>query len=78
MNKENAFNHMMYVFSVSWTWERLTLEERESFKAAAEAARHIIRGTYSQRCEILNEIYRAFLFGVGYTGVNWRGEGVSA
>lgn len=69
-NKENAYSHMMNVFKMSWTWERLTAEERGLFIIAAEHA--TLRGSYSQRCEAMNDIYFAFLLGCGYSPLGWR------
>lgn len=69
-NKENAYNHMMSIFCLSWTWERMTHEEQEAFRLTS--IKVTLRGTFEQRCEQMHDIYRAFLAGLGYNGINWR------
>lgn len=70
--KENAYNHMIQVFAYSWTWERLTDTERETFRLASVRAH--LRGNYEQRCEQMNDLYYAFLMGCGYSAIGWREE----
>ena len=73
-NKENAQADWTDMIVKSWTWEKLTREERNKFgdELSKETTKKIISGTYRQRCEILNALYSMFLEGCGYNGGNWR------
>ena len=71
MDKENAvYNYFNTVIVKSWTWERLTYDEKERFKTCIDFSR--IKGNQRQRVEVLNMVYNAFLHGVGYTPTGWR------
>ena len=65
-----VFDYFNSVISHSWTWERLTDEEKERFKTCIDFGR--IGGSKRQRIEVLNMVYGAFLHGIGYTPTNWR------
>ena len=54
----------------SWTWERLTEEEKRKFNNMNVLDR--LKGTNNQRIDSLNLIYHAFLLGLGYDNPNWR------
>ena len=73
-NKENAQTDWTDMIVKSWTWEKLTREERNKFgdELNKETTKRIISGTYRQRWEILNALYSMFLEGCGYNGGNWR------
>ena len=73
-NKENAQADWTDMIVKSWTWAKLTNDERNKFgdELNKEATKRIISGTYKQRWEILNALYSMFLEGCGYNGVNWR------
>ena len=73
-NKENAQADWTDMIVKSWTWAKLTNDEKNKFgdELNKEATKKIISGTYRQRCEILNALYSMFLEGCGYNGVNWR------
>ena len=73
-NKENAQADWTDMIVKSWTWAKLTNDERNKFgdELNKEATKKIISGTYKQRWEILNALYSMFLEGCGYNGVNWR------
>lgn len=73
-DKENALNNFINMIQNSWTYERLTKEEKERFFETMQhiETRNILKGTYNQRWENLNAIYYAFLLGVGYSPINWR------
>ena len=73
-NKENAQADWTDMIIKSWTWTKLTNDERNKFgdELNKETTKKIISGTYRQRCEILNALYSMFLEGCGYNGVNWR------
>lgn len=68
---ENAvYNYFNTVILNSWTWQRLTDDEKERFKTCIDFSR--IKGTARQRVEWLNMVYAAFLQGVGYKPIGWR------
>ena len=73
-NKENAQADWTDMIVKSWTWAKLTNDERNKFgdELNKEATKRIISGTYKQRWEILNALYSMFLKGCGYNGGNWR------
>ena len=73
-NKENAQADWTGMIIKSWTWAKLTNDERNKFgdELNKEATKRIISGTYKQRWEILNALYSMFLEGCGYNGGNWR------
>lgn len=54
----------------SWTWEKLTKEEKQRFFLVVKKTK--IFGTYEQRKEILQSIYWAFLNGLDYSPLCWR------
>lgn len=73
-NKENALNNYINMVKNSWTYEKLTKEEKTKLCELFNSSRiiDILKGTYKQRWEILNTIYYGFLVGVGYSPINWR------
>ena len=73
-NKENAQADWTDMIIKSWTWAKLTREERNKFgdELNKETTKKIISGTYEQRWGTLNTLYSMFLEGCGYNGGNWR------
>ena len=73
-NKENAQADWTDLIVKSWTWEKLTREERNKFgdELNKETTKKIISGTYRQRWGILNALYSMFLEGCSYNGGSWR------
>ena len=73
-NKENAQADWTAMIIKSWTWAKLTNEEKNKFgdKLNKEITQKIISGTYKQRVAILNALYSMFLEGCGYNGGTWR------
>ena len=73
-NKENAQADWTDMIIKSWTWAKLTNDERNKFgdELNKEATKKIISGTYKQRWGILSALYSMFLDGCGYSGCNWR------
>ena len=73
-NKENAQADWTDMIIKSWTWAKLTNEEKNKFgdELNKEITQKIISGTYKQRMAILNALYSMFLEGCGYNGANWR------
>ena len=72
--KENVFKDYYEMIKNSWTYAKLTNEEKERLNLLVydNCVRKSIKGTYAQRWETLNMLYRAFLLGVGYNNGNWR------
>lgn len=68
-NKELARDHFIDVILHSWTWEKLTPNERSLFW---DVLPQNIKGTFQQRYETCNVIYHAYLQGIGYKPVGWR------
>ena len=58
------------VIKKSWTWGKLTEEEKVRFANMDEFRK--IKGSKKIRIEWLNTIYFSFLTGVGYNGNGWR------
>lgn len=76
-DKEQAVKDFVAMISDSWTWERLTFNERERFLDLLSTERFTklrIIGTYKQRWEALQGYYEMFLEGCGYKPTGWRGE----
>lgn len=72
--KENALADYQELIYQSWTYEKLTREERNQLFKVFEDIRttQALKGTYYQRWGILQAIYKAFLLGVGYDSFDWR------
>ena len=72
--KENAVSDYMKMIKESWTWEKLTEEEKTNFEKSVlwSLEQKIIVGNYKQRYMILHALYHTFLNGVGYTNEKWR------
>lgn len=58
------------VIKHSWTWERLTQDERMRFVDCLDLRE--VTGSESTRKRTMQCIYRAFLAGLGYDGFKWR------
>lgn len=75
-NKDNAILDFQTMINQSWTWERLTREEKERWfdelRNIQDRDIKAIKGTYKDRWSILNSLYGMFLVGVGYNGFDWR------
>lgn len=63
-------NYFQNVIKKSWTWERLTNEERQRFIDMDVFDR--IKGNDQTRIEWLNTIYQAFLAALDYKPIGWR------
>ena len=76
VNKETAIKDYLAMIKQSWTWAKLTEEEKECFEnflASHQMVESGVKGNYSQRWIILDAIYQAFLIGCGYRNrVDWR------
>lgn len=71
-SKEAAFADATNTVKNSWTFQRLAPAEKAAFEKALNRHRRDINGTYAQRHAAIMAMYSAFLYGVGYTGGNWR------
>lgn len=74
-DKQRDIDEFIGSISFSWTWDRLTEEERTQFKNWIHSDRYLdtIKGTSYQRFDIMNNFYFMFLLGLGY-GKNKRFE----
>lgn len=68
--KENATQEFIGMIKESWTYARLTQEERDRLINCLQNANPV--GTYDQRWIHLNDIFHAFLLGCGYKPIGWR------
>lgn len=74
---EEAWEDFAATIRCSWTYERLTDEEREEVEDLLDQARmgKILGGEYTRCCKQMSIIYRAYLWGLGFrrdTSVDWR------
>ena len=63
-------DYFQNVIKNSWTWNRLTEEERKRFIDMNVFDR--IKGNDKTRVEWLNTIYHSFLCALGYEAIGWR------
>lgn len=73
-NKENVLNDYYKMIINSWTWERLTEDEKTRFTNLLASARikEALKGTYRARWNILNALYESFLIALEYKPIGWR------
>lgn len=69
MNKNAIDDYFQNVIKKSWTWNRLTKEERQRFIENIDIEN--IKGADKTRIEWFNSLYYAYLIGLGYNSVNW-------
>lgn len=71
--KENVLNDYKQMIYKSWTYAKLTKNERQQLEQTFESVttRNALKGTYTQRWEILQAIYSSFLYALYYTP-DWR------
>ena len=69
-------NNFINMIKQSWTYAKLTEEEKNRILKVLylTQAERCLKGTYKQRWEILQAIYGAYLFGLGYNDFTWREE----
>ena len=72
--KENAIILFNEMIENSWTYGKMTQEEKEKWH---DILKHVeitkdLQGNYLQRWKSLNLIYHSYLIGIGYTDFNWR------
>ena len=74
MEKEKALEKFAEMIGQSWTYEKMTKEEKEKLRDLIYSDRVIEtqKGTYKQRWCILQAIYYAYLMGLDYKPIGWR------
>ena len=65
-------DYLERVVTKSWTWKKLTAEERQRFLGMDVFDR--IKGNDDTRIQWLSTIYQAYLTGLGYKPIDWREE----
>ena len=70
LDKENARQDFGAMIEKSWTYGRMTTEERAAWRGTLDAV--TVKGSYRQRWNTLNSLYCNFLFDIGYSGADWR------
>lgn len=73
-HKDFVFTDFLEMIKKSWTYDRMTREEKEKIHVILLDCRTTdnIKGTYRQRWEALNAVYFAFLIAIDYNGPDWR------
>lgn len=73
-DKNEVFNNYFEMIKNSWTYNKLTNEEKEKLKDILTDSRILtdIKGSYNQRWSALNCIYFTFLKMLDYNPLNWR------
>lgn len=79
--KENATQDFLEMIKHSWTWNKLTKEEKDQFEKGWHivvdcwsGSDRAIKGSYHDRWTTLQAMYHMFLRGIGYDNDNprWR------
>lgn len=72
-DKMQAITDFKKMIFNSWTYDRMTRDERERLALALDGVQaHEIKGNYNARIAALNLAYNSFLLAIGYTGFKWR------
>ena len=73
-DKNLAKQEYLEMIKQSWTWAKLTEQEKEKFSELLEhpCSAVVIRGNYDQRWEACEALYHTYLEGLGYTPLDWR------
>ena len=71
-NKDRACGDFKRMISDSWTWDKMTDEERTTFENNFDCWACSVGGSYDTRYGIFNLLYQAYLVGIGYNGHTWR------
>lgn len=69
-DKENAKRDYIEMMKQSWTYDRMTEDEKKGLLEAVKFAK--VAGAYDTRWSILQSINYAFLLALGYKGGDWR------
>lgn len=70
-DKNNALNDYKEVIYRSWTYRKLTIEEKERLDETLKhpSIKGCLKGDYYQRMDIMRAVYTAFLYG-GFSSDN--------
>lgn len=73
-NKEFALHDFLGMVEQSWTWDRMTDEERARYIEALDWAFNAghVKGSYDDRWDALQLTYHMFLLGLDYKPLGWR------
>ncbi len=73
-NKESAVFDFLSMIVKSWTWAKLTAEERKRFTSEVNIWEDAgkIKGSYESRYETVHIMYSMFLAALGYQPIGWR------
>lgn len=73
-NKELVLSDFIGMIKESWTYNKMTYEEKERLLDMLDSNRtkDALKGTYDNRWCVLQAIYGAYLIGIGYDNFNWR------
>ena len=76
MNKELALYDFKVMIENSWTYGKMTSEEKDNWERVLNDIRTItcLKGNYNTRWNILQAIYMSYLICIGYNSFNWREE----
>lgn len=76
MEKEKALYDFKVMIEQSWTYEKMTREEKDNWERVLNDIRTItcLKGNYDTRWNILQALYMSYLIGIGYDSFNWREE----
>ena len=75
-DKENVLSDYLDMIFKSWTYERLTDEEKTRYIDMVNSSRtkDILKGDYRTRWNILDGLYSAYLMALDYKPIGWREE----
>ena len=73
-NKNEAINLYIDMIQKSWTYQRLTEEEKTRLMDTINWGEQqgIIKGTFKQRWDILQLMYHSYLNALDYKPIGWR------
>jgi hypothetical protein len=74
VNKESALYNFKIMIEQSWTYGKMTKQERINWEKVLNnvRTRDCLKGNYNTRWNILQAIYMSYLIGIGYDSFNWR------
>ena len=73
-NKDTALLHFCAMICRSWTFERMTHDEKERCISTLwwTANQNALRGNFGAMWIVMQAVYNAFLSGLGCDGSKWR------
>lgn len=74
MDKEKCLDNFKEMIKKSWTYEKLTDDERKHLEETLNcvATKSVLKGNYLQRWRILQAIYTSFIMALNYEPLGWR------